>query len=196
MKKIMIACAVVAMAACSQAAMVYWSFADSASDNSSKNPPWTYFTDSGKNDLTGYTAYLILDSAWDSSDVAGSLAKATASSALKTSTITATAANFKTGTLTANKLDDKTYVPGTTADFRVVLANGDKYWASDKIADVSILETDSIATEFTAASVNFAKETAIKASEMKSMSSDVPEPTSGLLLLLGMAGLALRRRRA
>ena len=26
--------------------------------------------------------------------------------------------------------------------------------------------------------------------------SDVPEPTSGLLLLLGMAGLALRRRRA
>ena len=32
--------------------------------------------------------------------------------------------------------------------------------------------------------------------EWQTMSADVPEPTSGLLLLLGVAGLALRRRRA
>ena len=32
--------------------------------------------------------------------------------------------------------------------------------------------------------------------EMKDFASDVPEPTSGLLLVLGVAGLALRRRRA
>lgn len=35
----------------------------------------------------------------------------------------------------------------------------------------------------------------IEASNWSTMSA-VPEPTSGLLLLLGMAGLALRRKRA
>ena len=40
----------------------------------------------------------------------------------------------------------------------------------------------------------FQNDTAYSASDWQTMS--VPEPTSGLLMLLGMAGLALRRRRA
>ena len=49
-------------------------------------------------------------------------------------------------------------------------------------------ETDTWAT--------FTNATEFTASSWQSMTASVPEPTSGLLLLIGMAGLALKRKRA
>jgi len=42
----------------------------------------------------------------------------------------------------------------------------------------------------------FTNGTAFVAGDWQSMTASVPEPTSGLLLLIGMAGLALKRKRA
>lgn len=191
MKKLLIIVAIAISAACANASMVYWSFTNSAINNSSKNPPWTYF-DTAQN-LNGMTAYLISASDWDTSDVAASLGKAQdsrASSTWSKTTWNETAgqAVFQTGKLTAENLS----LAVGTGDFYVVLADDSKYWASDKLTGVSILEDGSIATTYTAAAVTLSAATALTPASFTA----VPEPTSGLLMMLGLAGLVLRRKRA
>lgn len=46
------------------------------------------------------------------------------------------------------------------------------------------------------ATINFANMASATQTESNWVSSAVPEPTSGLMMILGMAGLALRRKRA
>ena len=65
---------------------------------------------------------------------------------------------------------------------------GDGYWVSD-MQNINI--NDAIKGG-AAASLAFGDVDNISFTAI----GDVPEPTSGLLLLLGVAGLALRRRRA
>ena len=76
MKKLMIAFAAIAMAAGAQAAQFYWQFGDMAVNNAAQG--WTYRTDA--QELSGYTLYILNSTAWDSTDVAGSLDKALVSS--------------------------------------------------------------------------------------------------------------------
>jgi hypothetical protein len=182
MKKIMMAMLVVAFAATTQASMVYWSFMSSVNNA-------TYF-ETAQN-LDGYTAYLVLASDWNTSDVAGSLDKAqasVASSAWTRNTYESPKAQFMTGNLTATGLDLTT----GTADFYVILSDGANYWASQELMDVTVLEDGSISTDYTAAKVALSGTSYISTSAMQA----IPEPTSGLLLLLGMASLALRRKQA
>jgi len=94
-----------------------------------------------------------------------------------------------TGTLKAAG----TVNPATTAltswYMVVVDSTGDgKYYVSDPTS-TGIREDASAAAQQTITWVNISSGTAYTF-------SSVPEPTSGLLLILGMAGLALRRRRA
>ena len=82
---------------------------------------------------------------------------------------------------------------GTMQDFTYVIVNADNtgYWTaagqaelystSSTHVDSSIDVTDLLATQATAWSTG---------------PTPVPEPTSGLMLILGMAGLALKRKRA
>ena len=80
------------------------------------------------------------------------------------------------------------FVAGTSYDFFFVIEDGDKTFTSSVIAkgaqqsDTATIQFGNMATATQNAS-NWA-------------GSAVPEPTSGLLLLLGMAGLALKRKRA
>lgn len=193
MKKIMIAFAAIAMAAGAQAAQFYWQFNDMAVNNAAQG--WTYRTDA--EELSGYTLYILKSSDWDSTAVADSLGKALVTSEISTAngwTINENAnmVSYVSGSKKATGVTGIT--PGSTFDAVFVIADGNNYWDSAPVSGITAMEDGSIETGYTAASLQKQNANTIKSSDMKSMS--VPEPTSGLLMLLGIAGLALRRRRA
>ena len=133
----------------------------------------TWYSPDGGSDLAGTvyvfdgTRYIVDDIV---ADLTGSLDKALGSRALDDGVF------YLKGTdLTANDSNQ--------ASMFVIVMNDahDGYWASD------VLTTP--ITNGTQAQFNFHYNTSITF-------SNIPEPTSGLLLVLGMAGLALRRKRA
>ena len=190
MKKLMIAFAAIALAAGAQAAQFYWQFGNTAVNNPTQG--WTYRTDGQQ--LTGYTLYVLNATAWDSTDVAGSLDKALVSSEISTEngwTINENPSviSYASGT---KKVTGADLTVGSTFDAIFVVSNGEKYWASDAVKGVSAMEDDSIDTGYKVAALQLQNASAIMQADMQA----VPEPTSGLLLLLGVAGLALKRKRA
>lgn len=70
-------------------------------------------------------------------------------------------------------------------------------WSDDgKEASYTSLASISLANDSTAKTFTFGNQSSNLAANKFAVASGVPEPTSGLLLVLGMAGLALRRKRA
>ena len=182
MKKLVIGCAMVLMAICANAAKSNWGFEQ-------------YYEGEGGANLTGFDAYLIAAGDWSESNVGASLAKAIA---------TAEYATWDNKEYVVDGADSYSYFGLNNTDitglsdsligddqaFVLVFANDSKYFASDVTG--SVVADDSFAT-FTP----FKADVGATAAQLKSYSgSSVPEPTSGLLMLLGVAGLALRRRRA
>ena len=158
------------------------SFAQAASVN--------WMVSGGTAAQVGFDVYLVaaIDSTWTSgADVA------------------ATAAALGTGTSGEVVKNGRTYIVATTT------ANGEAITAdSMKNAYFVLVQSDS-ATSYTyisadlsanvfgetdSAKETFSTTTAALLAGTSANFASVPEPTSGLLMLLGMAGLALRRRRA
>ncbi len=79
-------------------------------------------------------------------------------------------------------------VADTTYNFYMVLQDGNKVFDSSDVKVVAGKASDTGAT-----SVAFGNMTSY--TQNAANWADVPEPTSGLLLLLGVAGLALRRKQ-
>ena len=195
MKKLMMATAVALTAICSQAAVIKWNCSNIYNEAGATTIP----TDGGYSAYLFTTAVLGVDK-WSNLDAAGlaaNLAKGQATDITGAGAIK---------NLTGVQHDDTSIsklglTPGTAAQMYAVIVNSDssKYYVST----VSAAQTPSqTASESVTFGVGSQKSYTWKDDSTKSTYvgwstvSAVPEPTSGLLLLLGVAGLALRRRRA
>ena len=197
MKKLIMALGVVVLAATVQAATFRWSNGapiSPAGDDTGVLTSGTVYLFAGNGQsalLTGYVAAIAAStSAADYlTGASGYVASATigANSKLQTTTMSG-------ATVTSGRVVWSETTTDTSRSYFQVLVNGDNIYITDTLT-TGVAGTGN--TNF--AFGNDESRTALK------MAADgyagggwyaVPEPTSGLLMLLGMAGLALRRKRA
>ena len=111
------------------------------------------------------------------------LSTADSSTAIAVSTVTASSA----GAVAATTFSNDSLAGGNNYNFFFVVEDGDYTFTSSEKQNVAAYATQT-------QTVAFGNMTS--ATQNASNWAAVPEPTSGLLMLLGMAGLALRRKRA
>ena len=183
MKKLILALAVVACATIVNAASMSW-----------KTYTGQYVYQAGTNSkLTGATAYL-----FDASVVAQSALLdgiLNESKAITSFSSLANAVTSGTGAIAATDADPA--AGAITVYFAIV--SGDDVFISTEVRG-TVPETGALSAQFKSLN-NPSKAAAIEFTGTSSYTgagwyTAVPEPTSGILLLLGMAGLALKRKRA
>ena len=193
MKKMMIALAAVAAGVAVQAATVDWQYqvTASATDYHASNYA-LYLVDATKWDAAKAGAGITADTFTDNSIV---YAQTTFASGTGKSATSKTYISNKVGTTTsgasATALADTIVAEGGTLNVYYVILDTSKdpseYYASSKTALTGRSATG------TAIQTGFGS---VANSAVTWTATSVPEPTSGLLMLLGIAGLALKRRRA
>ncbi len=182
MKKVLIALAAVAFATVAQAAAFNWT---SSGTNASK----TFYGPSGST-IAGATVYL-----FDAATVTQSALVTAIQGGGSISSYT----SITTTTLDSNsRLTAKEFSygeAGTVYDFYMAIVQDDNIFVSGT-KTVSGQLSDTVAVQFSG--IKTATQTVLGEATYSTAGwySAVPEPTSGLLMLLGVAGLALRRRRA
>lgn len=136
-------------------------------------------------DHTGTTKYT------GTASIYAYLTTETVADAVKVIDVGVTSGTIKDGSVTGYTYDWSSSDVGSTYNFFMVIEDGD-YTFDSSVSDPSVIKSG-MAQATSTTTVAFANMTSATAA---SNWQSVPEPTSGLLMLLGVAGLALRRRRA
>ena len=183
MKKLIVGVLAIAAAIVANAATVDWSMS-----NGVLSPSPDGSAQSGR--ASFYTMLIFTDSQADAVDSAIAAGNFTSLSSLAVSTYQAGKAGSFSGTV-----NDLT---GSSATLFAVVF--DTYSAEEGIGDAGYYYKTGTITQNTydPTGSDPATKAVFTATQMTGTwtATSVPEPTSGLLMLLGMAGLALRRRRA
>lgn len=201
MKKLMIIAAVVMAAACSQAATVKWaSGALKAPSNAEGAKGTSNVTTAKANaylfsiDATTYASLLASDYATTSVNIWDSYGKVTAAGKIDAAALAAAATQTQ-GTASMGAMNISQTVEDAAGNVyaAVIYTYSDETLGDFYIANVGSYNVEGSGT-YTVSSLGTAF-SGTTASTIGSWTA-VPEPTSGLLMLLGLAGLALKRKRA
>ncbi len=181
MKKIMIAVAAVALACIANAASVGWSMATGSATYA--NYAYDFFVIGQKGATTIATITALLDEG-----------KSVDSYAFGTGVVGSTGTAMTAAASSGATLDTGTYTSFFVLfDSTAPAAGSSKYVVVEGAANLTkTIGASTASITFTSGNVS---STLSNASNWKSYGA-VPEPTSGLLLLLGVGGLALKRKRA
>ena len=193
MKKLMIMACAVALAAVAQAATVSWS-SGALYTAAGKDGGWSSTMVNAAGALVTMNVYLVDATTYASVSTMG---QADLFAWAKGKTANYTAQNKNTsGTIIPAITASDTTLAASTKYYSVLTATytdatyGDMYMAAAVEAETTSSGSKTVANIFGGAS------TLATGGVRDWQAAAVPEPTSGLLLLLGMASLALRRRRA
>ena len=180
MKKLMIAAAIVCAAALSQAATCYWNV-------QSSDGKYIYTDTAGSITYSGTAYMFFLEKGVDQQDVLDSYKSI--------ATLGGQALTATDGAIALTKFDNE--LNNTAAQYFVAIVNGDKVFLSKSydVAGTTIVTGSDVALNLTAQSKKQWTGDFVDG-QGGWYAAAVPEPTSGLLLLLGVAGLALKRKRA
>lgn len=180
----------VACAACVNAASINWTISNvySASDSTAKASGIGYlFVTENTSNVSGITLTTLdaVKAAIAAQDWTSVAALSSASEAL----------NANGGIQTRPTGISSDFASGSVSAFAVIfdgtdMASANNYYIVNEGATKSVSFTSSTGAK------NLAFGSQATATQAAGAWTAVPEPTSGLLMLLGMAGLALRRRRA
>ena len=181
MKKLMVMLAAVTTAVVAQAASINWSVAGKTFAPSADDP-----ATNGR--AAYYLVYAFEASQYDNVKSllsSGKIDNAVALAADSGRTTKTGAAGGSITGLTGSTYEMFLVAFDTYSAADAALSTAKNYIISDKISGATFGETDMVSSiDYTSSNFGSGSWTA------------VPEPTSGLLMLLGVAGLALRRRRA
>ena len=187
MKKLMIAACAVALAGMAQAYSVTWGTSGSFYDTAGAEGGWNYVA-------AGTTAYFVFASSYSQADLVNDFANGGADMTKLTAMNTGTVGSDGT---VADVTGSNTSLTGAQ-DAYVVLFEGSDYMFISDVANKTIDTMDVTTYGFNEDQTGeiWSMNQAADGYSQAGWYQSVPEPTSGLLLLLGVAGLALRRRRA
>lgn len=145
---------------------------------------------------TGYKLYLCDASVYSASALATDLAAGNFDALSTTGFVQATAGSVQQGTTTNAKIASSysggDYTAGNSYTFYTLVLNGEGPAATYFTISANATKTAPNAGAMAMSFINLSS----NAQTAWTATGAVPEPTSGLLMLLGMAGLALKRKRA